>query len=135
MKHLWIALVVLGALLTGCTPGEKKAKEDIRTAADKLKEAIKAEAEVFHREARELLDKLDKQYDEWKAKAARAEGAAKVKMEAKLAELEKQKIRVREQLTRLEGTGAELWRDAKKDAQKAVDELKEAYEKAKEHFN
>jgi hypothetical protein len=127
-------LVFLGALLTGCTPAERKGKEDARTTSEKIKETFKAEAEAFHKEAKEHLEKLDKQYEEWKAKAARAEGAVKEKMESQLAGLDTHKSKVREHLTKLEGASAELWSNAKKDARKAVDELKEAYEQAKEHF-
>jgi hypothetical protein len=144
MKYLWIVTVFLGALLTGCTPvptggnqtreGDKKGTEDTRTTVEKLKDAIKAEAAIFHKEAKEHLAGLDKQYEGWKAKAAEAKGEAKVKMEAQLAALDKQKAKVKEQLTKLEGTGHELWKETKKETQKAIDELKEAYEKAKDHF-
>jgi hypothetical protein len=131
MKHLWIVPLFLAALLAGCAP---PSSSTLIKEGEKLKEAIKAEAEAFHKEAKEGLAKLDKQHEEWKAKAAEAKGEAKEKMESKLAELDKHKAKVKEQLTKLEGTGAELWKDAKKESQKAVDELKEAYEKAKEHF-
>jgi hypothetical protein len=137
MKHLWIVSVFLVAFSTGCAPtpsGSTSTKEDIKKAAEKLKEAIKAEAEVFHKEAKEHLTKLDKQYEAWKARAAEAKGEAKELMAAKLADLDKQKAKVNEQLGKLKGVSDELWKEAKKDAQKAVDELKESYEKAKEHF-
>jgi hypothetical protein len=131
MKHLWIVLVFLAALLTGCAgqSGSALTKE-----GEKLKEAFKAEAEAFHKEAKEGLANFDKQYDEWKAKAAEAKGETKEKMESKLAELDKQRAKVKEQLKKLAGTSPELWKDAKKETQKAVDELKESYEKAKEQF-
>jgi hypothetical protein len=137
MKHMWIIPVFLAALPTGCAQapsGSTSVREEIKKTAEKLKEAIKAEAEVFHKETKEHLGKLDKQYEEWKVRTAEAKGEARDRMDAKLKELDKQKARVNEQLGKLKSTSDELWKEAKKDAQKAVDELKESYEKAKEHF-
>jgi hypothetical protein len=77
-------------------------------------------------------DKLDKQDEEWKAKAC-AKGEAKVKMDARLTELDKHKGRVKDQLTKLKSTSHEMW-EAKEDVNISVTGLKEAFENAKEHF-
>jgi hypothetical protein len=133
MKLPWIVLVFAGTtLLTGCSGSTSSGGLD--EAAKKAKDAIKAEAATLHKELEEHLKKLDKQYDEWKAKAATATGDAKVKMEAKLAELDKEKAKVKEQLAKLKDATPEMWKDAKEEAHKAVGGLKDAFEKAKEHF-
>ena len=95
---------------------------------------MKAEAEVLHKEMQEHLAKLDKKYDEWKAKAATASGEAKVKMDAKLAELEKQMGTVKDQLANLKNSAPDMWKSAKEKLHKGVADLKDAFEKGKEHF-
>jgi hypothetical protein len=128
MKLLGFVLAFLGALLlTGCQGNaEDKAK--------KAKEQLKAEAEVLHKEMTEHLEKLDKQYEEWKAKAGKATGEAKTKMESKLEELEKDMAKVKGKLGNLKNTAPEMWKEAKEDVSNAVHRLKEAFEKGKEHF-
>jgi hypothetical protein len=134
MKPLWFVPAFLGALLlTGCQQAST-GKPGTEDALKKAKEAFKAEAAVFRKEMKEHLASLDKQYEEWKAKAATASGDAKVKMTAKLAELDKYKASVNDQFTKLESASAEMWKEAKEDAHKAMTGLKEAFEKGKEHF-
>jgi hypothetical protein len=113
-------------LLIGC----QKAPDTLK----KAKETISAEAAAFHKEVREHLDKFEKQYEQWKAKAATATGEAKEKMTAQLAELDPYKAKAKEQFTKLESASGDMWKAAKEDMNKAVAGMKEAFEKGKEHF-
>jgi hypothetical protein len=55
-------------------------------------------------------------------------------MDAKLAELDKHKGKVKDQLSKLKSTSHEMWKETKEGMHKSVAGLKEAFEKAKEHF-
>ena len=133
-----VALVVLGALaLAGCGSGEdqkvtaqqvkKEAKEAVNTAVtyskqkqDELIAQAQAQYQELEKETSQLMDKA-------KEKATAGQDKAK----EVLADLQKQQAVVQEKLKAMQSASGKAWEKAKVELEEALQNLKQAYQKAK----
>lgn len=151
-KTFWLTLSCgFLAVSVGCmeTPSTPRATHDTRhtdkvTGEDvqrETKEAVEAagklaaqKKEEYQRELNKKLADLDRQIDEWKAKAAKASAEAKVEMDKKLEALKEKRDAVARKMKELGDSTSAAWDDLKTGLEKAYDELADAVEKAKENF-
>jgi len=138
-SFLTLSLIALGAL-AGCqeTPGAKKANDkaskEIKEAENATADALKVQREEYKKKMDADLEKLDSKLDTWKEKAKDAKGDAKVALEKQIDTLEVQRDKVREQLKDLKGDTKDAWAEVKKGLDKAMGELSDAFDKAKDSF-
>ena len=89
----------------------------------------------------EYVDKLKLQLDEWNAQVAKwevktkeAQAGARGEYEKRLQAFRLQRDQALEQLRRVQGAAGDAWIDLARGADDAWAKMKEAYEKARTHF-
>ena len=107
------ALAGVVGLTGGCTNSK-----DTKPAAVKKDEAVTA--------YKARLGEMDKQVDDLKAKADKATGEEKTKLEAKWKESAGKRDAAKKKLEELEKVAADKWDAANKEAEAAFDEVKKA---------
>ncbi len=145
MKRIFIASMALAALaalaLAGCGNGDdqkvtaEKVKKEAKQALDtaiaygrqKQQEWLK-QAEAQYQELKEQGDQL---LEQAKQKAAQGQDKA----QEALAQLAKQQEVVREKLKALQTASGKAWDKAKVELDQAMENLKQAYQKAKEELS
>jgi hypothetical protein len=136
------ALLLAARALPACQPGTttpkaggEDVKKDARDTADKAGQLAKEKKDEFVKATQVELDRMDRQLDEWKAKAKSASGEAKEKLDKKIAELEPARQRARQKVDELKADSRQAWEDElKPGVEKATGEMKAAWEKAKDVF-
>jgi hypothetical protein len=112
---LCCALAGVVGLVVGCNPSAEN-----KPATAKKDEAIKA-----HKAS---LGDADKKIDDLKARAEKATGEEKTKLEAKWKDASAKRDAARKKLDELEKAAVEKWEAVNKEAEAALTELKKAVE-------
>jgi hypothetical protein len=97
-----------------------------------VKDKFSEEKREFESKAKEELDKIDKKMDELELKLKKAGSKAKEEAKESLRELKTKRIELKNDMKRLERSGRRTWEAAKWKAEKAMNDLKEAYDKARD---
>jgi hypothetical protein len=130
-------------ILTGCSDGtgkpkpregeteaDRKAKEEL---ARKQKE-IERSREDYREQLKKTLNELDELAKVWKEKTDTATGEAKQKMQEEMDRLNEKRKHLGTRLDALKDASGDAWDEVSAGTRKAVSELKDAFEKAKEKF-
>jgi septal ring factor EnvC (AmiA/AmiB activator) len=87
------------------------------------------------------IEKLKARLDEWnadmarlEAKARAAQADARLEYEKALKDMDEQRERVREQLSELQAASDAAWKDLRRGAEAALQEMGRAWEDARKHF-
>lgn len=90
----------------------------------------------------EYLEKLKGQLDQWnaevakwEAKSTKAQADARVEYEKQLKEFRRQRDQAMEHMHRVQAATGEAWIDLVRGADDAWAKMREAFEKARSHFN
>jgi len=100
------------------------AKHNVGGAADTNTQALKARQHEYALEMHTLLGKLDVKYEEWKSRAAKAEGQTKKDLEKKLAEAKVKRDAASSKLDELKKASADRWEKVKEGVGHAFNDLK-----------
>jgi len=100
------------------------AKQKVGGAADTTAEALKAKRHEYALEMHTLLGKLDVKYEEWKARAAKAEGQTKKDLDKKVAEAKVKRDAASSKLDELKKASADRWEKVKEGVGSAFADLK-----------
>jgi DNA anti-recombination protein RmuC len=103
---------------------QKKAKE----AAEAAAAAAKAKRDEYVKDMNKQLDALNVKYEEWKAKAAKAEGQAKKDLENKLDEMKVKRDAATKKLNEVKEASLDRWEKVKEGFGSAFDDLKKIFE-------
>jgi len=103
-------------------------KGKIKEAAEATAEAVKTKRDEYVRDMDKKLDELNVKYEEWKTKALKAEGQAKIDLEKKLDEAKVKHAAAIKKLTELKKASADQWEKVKEGAGSAFDDLKKIFE-------
>lgn len=139
LKHL-TALAFALVMTVGCadSPEARKANKDaqneIREAASATGKVLRVQKEEYRKRIEADLDRLNERLKVYKEKASRAGEDAKASMEKQIDKLQEQRDGVREKLGDLGGDSQDAWGEVRKGLDKAVGDLKESFEKAKDSF-
>ena len=137
-----VALALLAALaLAGCG-GDEDNKVTLDEVKKQAKEAVDAAVTYSKQKQEELMAKAKVQYQDLsqqsaelmaKAKQKAAQGSAQVQAQAQAAldDLQKQQAVVQEKMRALKESSGQAWEKAKVELEEALQNLKEAYAKAK----
>lgn len=109
---------------------KQKASETLQTAKEY---AASKKDEYQKRIEAETVD-LGARIDELKKKAESATADAKEKLDAQIGDLDARRTDIAKRLAELKDSTSLAWEDMKVGIDKAVDELKQSYEKAKSRF-
>lgn len=99
-------------------------------AASKGRERAKEASEQYAAEAKSRLQDLDKRIGELRSESEHAARGVRERLSA----LEKKRAEAVRQFDRLSSSSKEAWQDVKGGMERALGDLKEAYDKAKAHY-
>jgi LPS O-antigen subunit length determinant protein (WzzB/FepE family) len=120
------------------TPKKTVTPEDVRRdagqAADTAAEYSQQTKEEFQKKLETQLKELDAKIAKLREKGRDMKDEAKVKWDRKMADLEKKREVARAKLAEVGHSSAEAWKDVKKGAQSAWDELDKAFRDASREF-
>ena len=144
MRHLLVRLLMTAALFaslhgsvlaadTGPATPERVEKQ-AQQALDTAKEYTMQQKQEYQKKIESQLDELSKQIDQLKEKAKTVKQDAVAKLESTIEELKKKQQVAEERLPELRSATSKAWVEVKAGVDKAMDDLKKAYEKAKSHF-
>jgi Skp family chaperone for outer membrane proteins len=141
MKRL--ALIALAGVLTACSGSNDRdasdtsvedARREIGEAADATAEALEDTLDEYRRGVARELDEIDREIEELKATAEEKGDEARAKADAALEELDERRRAVARELDKLKSSSGEAWDDVRGGIDRAMADLKNAYEKAKEEL-
>lgn len=115
-------------------PTADEVAKQAQQALDTAKEYTLLQKQEYRKKMESELGELSKRIDELKAKAKTAKQDAAAKLEGTIAELKKKQEAAEKRLPELGSATSKAWGEVKGGADKAMDELKKAYESAKSHF-
>ena len=143
-RSVWIFMLAVLFAAQGCERNHadrthgKVTSEDVRRDAG---QAVETAAEYSQQTKEEFQKKLEVQLNELDAKIAKLrekghdlKGEAKVKWDRKMAELETKREAARDKLAEVGHSSAEAWKDVRKGAQSAWDELDKSFREASREF-
>ena len=141
-RLIMIAAAVTLAACTEHTPSPadraekavKNAAERAEKAAEVAKDYTVAKKEEYGRKVeKEFAEQSDK-IDALKKKAESLAGEAKAKMQEQFADVEKKREVVKKKMGDLKTSTSQAWDDIKVGIDRAMADMKEAYEKARNRF-
>lgn len=143
MRRVIFAFVAAGLFFLCQSAG--LAADDKKVTAGDVKEQVQKTVKTAGEYAAEKRDEYQKlmeaKINEWSARIAELEAAAKKaqaetreKAELQIQELKKKKAALEEKLKELKQSSAGAWNDVKAGLEKAVDALKKAYDQALSNF-
>ncbi|WP_234570861.1 hypothetical protein [Rhodohalobacter sp. 614A] len=94
-----------------------------------------ANREAYKQKVRAQLDEWKADVDKLRAQIKQKQADRKIDTSKYMDEIRKNQKRVRAKLEELEDAGEDAWDDIKSGLDKATDELKQSYAKAKSKFN
>ncbi|KIH75577.1 hypothetical protein SAMN05660860_00300 [Geoalkalibacter ferrihydriticus] len=94
----------------------------------------KEKKEAYRRKIEAQLEEWNAEFDVLKARAKKAGAESQMKFDQQIEELKKRRENVRERLKELQKSSDEAWHKMRDGIDKAVAELKSAWDKAKERF-
>jgi TolA-binding protein len=138
----WTLVGLLTAVGCGQRPADsapgKVAPEDVRRdagqAAETAGEFAKQSMEEFQKKLDARLKELDEKIAKLREQGGELKDQAKADWERKMAELETKREAARAKLAEVGQSSAEAWKDVKKGAQAAWDELDKAFREASREF-
>jgi TolA-binding protein len=144
VRSVWILMLAVLFAALGCerNPADrthgKVTSEDVRRDAG---QAVETAAEYSQQTKEEFQKKLEAQLTELDAKIAKLrekgrdlKDEAKVKWDRKMTDLEKKREAARAKLAEVGHSSAEAWKDVRKGAQSAWDELDKSFRDASREF-
>jgi len=93
-----------------------------------------ADREAYVQKIKAKIDELDAKIDQLEARVRSAGADMKVKYDDQIAEIRGRRDKARQKLQTAKEASGGAWKEMKEGVDKAVDALKEAYERAKKHF-
>jgi len=139
LKQLTVPAFAL-VVTVGCadSPEARKANTDaqkeIREAATATGKALRVQKEEYRKRIETDLGRLNERLKIYKDKASQAGDEAKASMQTQIDKLQGQRDKVREKLGDLGGDSQDAWGEVKRELDKAVGDLKDSFEKAKDSF-
>jgi hypothetical protein len=122
MKRFPLLVPAFVLVLAGCTV---QADQDSKTAKKE---------ETYRVQVRGHLDKLEAQLKDLKVRAQKAGAETRAKLQPQIDALEKQTTALRRRLEELKDKGAAAWEAARPELDKAVKNLRDAFQKAADRF-
>lgn len=136
------------ALLVGCGPSDPPApmtestpptatdvKDKVKEAAEATKDYLAGGKDEFVATMNQKLAALDARVAELAKKSEGYKDDAKVQADQALASLKEQRSKLSEKLEALKQSSADTWKDMKAGLATAMEELEQAYERAKAKFS
>jgi len=143
-KYVWILMLVGLFAAAGCErkpadrPPKKVTSEDVRGDAGKAVETAaeysQQAKEEFQKKLETKLDELDAKIDDLREKGRNLKDTAKANWDRKMAELEVKRKAANAKLSELGHSSAEAWKDVRKGAESAYDDLEKAFRDASKQF-
>jgi hypothetical protein len=134
---VWIGLV-WGIPLCGMaaepSSGTGKIVKEAGETIDATKEYTRQQKAAFQRKAHDELAVIQKQITTLRVKAHDASAVTRAELQQSISELEKKKAVAKHKLDELRTVTDAKWNEVKAGANKALDELKQSYEKARSQF-
>jgi len=133
-------LFLAAALVLGCSgaPSTKTTAEDPVKRAEEAKEAaakvLREKRNEFIKDYQKQLDDADAKLKDWKEKADKATGEAKVKLQKSYDDTKVRRDELAKQMTEFGKASVEGWDKLKEGFDKAGKELNEAFKKAGDEF-
>ncbi len=109
-------------------------RRDVGQAAKTAADYSRQTKQEFEQKLQTRLKELDVEIAKLREKGAELKGEAKVKWDAKLAELEKKRDAANAKLAEVRQSSGEAWKDIEKGAQSAWDDLDKAFQDAARQF-
>jgi len=145
MKNLFGVLLMVLVLGAGTSanvwaaePG-KVSPEDVKKQAGEALSAAKEYTMQEKQEYQKLIESqladLSKKIEDLKAKAVNAKKDAMAALESQIADLKKKQEAAQQKLSELGSVTSKAWGEVKSGLDKAMDELKKAYEGARSKFD
>ncbi len=144
MRILFLSLLMAFMVFAGfqaSVRAEEPAKvtsEDVKKQAEQTwstaKEYTLQEKQEYQKRIESQLADLSQRIDELKEKAKTAKQDAVVKLQAQMEALKKQKEVAEQKLSELRSSTSNAWGEVKDGVDKAMDNLKKAYENARSYF-
>jgi hypothetical protein len=141
MRYMGLFALAVSAsmLMLGCEkpkssstkPGDIKvdeAKKKISEAADATTAAAKAKRDEYVADMNKQLDALNVKYEEWKAKATKAEGEAKKELDKKLEQAKVKRDEAARKLNEVKEASLDRWEKVKDGVGSAFEDLKKIFE-------
>ena len=139
-----LAIVTISVALVGLFPWSSMAAESTASAekvAKEAQEAIEAtkeytaqQKEVFLRKAQEEFAAIQRQIMGLREKLTKASESTRADLQKSLNELEKKKDGAKEKLDELKGATDAKWHEVQERMNKALNELKQSYQKLLSHM-
>jgi vacuolar-type H+-ATPase subunit I/STV1 len=129
MKHFWFIAVVLLLPLAGCSPPAGTSGQ--QTLAD----SGRATTAEYRDHVQQELDRMNAQLQQLKERAAAAGAETRAKLQPQIDQLERDMAATRSRLAQLGQQGAEAWKAARPELEKALNNLGNAFKKATDEFS
>jgi hypothetical protein len=128
-------------LRTGIEKGFDELKDSVDRTLSLFNQRGEGVAEIVSKKKKAYVEKIEDQLKDWssqidilKAKAERSKAEVKIKYLEQIEELRKRQKTTRRKLQKLKGTGEEAWGELKVGLDKALEDLKEAFDRSKSKF-
>jgi nucleotide-binding universal stress UspA family protein len=128
-------------LKAGIEKGFGELKDSIDSTLSIFKEKGEEAAEAVSKKKKIYVEKIEDQLKDWsnqidilRAKAEKSKAEVKIKYLEQVEELRKRQKTARQRLRELKGSGEEAWGDLKVGLDKALEDLKEAFDRSKSKF-
>lgn len=140
-RSLALALAIataLGNAACGKTepPQQKATVQDVKKEAKELAASVNDLArqtkEAFVANAEKELADMSGKIEDLKSRASKAQGEAKVKLDQAVAQLERQRQNATEKLKAIKDASGDAWQDMRAGFTSAWEEMKKAYDTARE---
>lgn len=133
-----VALAACGDRDTSTQETKQVSAADVQRQTEEAVETAKAYAaqqkEAFQKRIEARIDSLDAKIDDLRARLDATSGAAKTEMQQSIETLRQKQHAAGEKLAELRDASTEAWQDVEAGVSNAVDELQQAYDRAKAKF-
>lgn len=92
------------------------------------------EQQAYKEKLKAKIDEWDAKIKEMRAKADQAQAESKIEYQQQVDQMETKREKLSDQLEQIKQAGGEAWKDIAAGADRALDELRESFEKAKAKF-
>jgi len=143
------AYLLAGTLLAGggceANPGSQAQPENRRVTTGDVQRANREAAQTdrkyaeqkmdeYRREMQQKLDEMNQQLQRWNVKIEQASGAMKQRLIEQKEAFEKKRDAFAEQLKKLSDSSGAAWKDIKVGMDRAYEDLRDSFNKARQHF-
>ncbi len=130
LMTVFLGIVLVFGPAGDAVAGTEQITKEARETLDATKEYTVQQKEAFQRKAQEELAAIQKQISALQEKARDASAATRADLQQSLDEVERKKEAARAQLNRLRASTDAKWNAMKAGMDAALDEFKNAYQKA-----